>query len=108
LASEGLHTLLDIDLAFPGPAGELLKLGFNVSERTVSRYLPRIRPGRGDSPEAPARSSLRSTPGGLAAAGSAGRPGGRISSLLSQRSMPMVGRKQPKKIASALTPGDAR
>jgi hypothetical protein len=24
-----------------------LKLGFNVSERTVSRYLPRIRPGRG-------------------------------------------------------------
>jgi transposase InsO family protein len=27
--------------------GELLKLGFNVSERTVSRYLPRIRPGRG-------------------------------------------------------------
>jgi putative transposase len=27
--------------------GELAKLGFNVSERTVSRYLPRIRPGRG-------------------------------------------------------------
>jgi len=27
--------------------GELLKLGFNISERTVSRYLPRIRPGRG-------------------------------------------------------------
>lgn len=27
--------------------GELLKLGFRVSERTVSRYLPRIRPGRG-------------------------------------------------------------
>src|SRR5271166_6824684 len=26
---------------------ELLKLGFNISERTVSRYLPRIRPGRG-------------------------------------------------------------
>jgi len=27
--------------------GELAKLGFNVSERTVSRYLPRMRPGRG-------------------------------------------------------------
>ena len=27
--------------------GELLKLGFDLSERTVSRYLPRIRPGRG-------------------------------------------------------------
>ena len=27
--------------------GELLKLGFNVSERTVSRYLPHIRPPRG-------------------------------------------------------------
>jgi transposase InsO family protein len=27
--------------------GELLKLGFKVSERTVSRYLPQIRPGRG-------------------------------------------------------------
>ena len=27
--------------------GELLKLGFYLSERTVSRYLPRIRPGRG-------------------------------------------------------------
>ena len=27
--------------------GELLKLGFDISERTVSRYLPRIRPGRG-------------------------------------------------------------
>jgi transposase InsO family protein len=26
--------------------GELLKLGFNVSERTVSRYLPHIRPPR--------------------------------------------------------------
>ncbi len=27
--------------------GELLKLGFRVSERTVSRYLPRDRPGQG-------------------------------------------------------------
>ena len=27
--------------------GELLKLGFDISERTVSRYLPPIRPGRG-------------------------------------------------------------
>ena len=27
--------------------GELLKLGSDLSERTVSRYLPRIRPGRG-------------------------------------------------------------
>jgi putative transposase len=27
--------------------GELLKLGFDLSERTVSRHLPRIRPGRG-------------------------------------------------------------
>ena len=27
--------------------GELAKLGFSDSERTVSRYLPRIRPGRG-------------------------------------------------------------
>lgn len=31
----------------PRSHSELLKLGFNVSERTVSRYLPRIRPGRG-------------------------------------------------------------
>jgi transposase InsO family protein len=27
--------------------GELLKLGFDISERTVARYLPPIRPGRG-------------------------------------------------------------
>ncbi|HME71229.1 MAG TPA: integrase core domain-containing protein [Myxococcota bacterium] len=31
----------------PSIHGELAKLGFSVSERTVSRYLPRIRPGRG-------------------------------------------------------------
>jgi len=30
--------------------GELAKLGFNVSERRVSGYLPRIRPGRGTCP----------------------------------------------------------
>jgi putative transposase len=30
----------------PGIHGELAKLGFNVAERSVSRYLPRIRPGR--------------------------------------------------------------
>jgi hypothetical protein len=31
----------------PRIRGELLRLGFDLSERTVSRHLPRIRPGRG-------------------------------------------------------------
>src|SRR5579859_4447994 len=34
--------------AHPRSIGELLKLGFEVSERTVARYLRRIRPRRGD------------------------------------------------------------
>jgi hypothetical protein len=36
------------DWGAPKIHGELLKLGFEVSERTVARYLRRLRPRRGD------------------------------------------------------------
>jgi hypothetical protein len=39
----------NLDWGAPKIHGELLKLGFEVSERTVARYLRRLRPRRGDS-----------------------------------------------------------
>jgi len=52
--SEEFRTLIsqiaseNLDWGAPKIHGELLKLGFEVSERTVARYLRRLRPRRGD------------------------------------------------------------
>jgi putative transposase len=52
--SEEIRTLIrqiaseNLDWGAPKIHGELLKLGFEVSERTVARYLRRLRPRRGD------------------------------------------------------------
>jgi transposase InsO family protein len=47
LASRGLQAVLALDIASPRIHGEIQKLGLEVSERTVSRYMPR-RPANPD------------------------------------------------------------
>jgi hypothetical protein len=62
--SEEVRTLIrqttceNSDWGAPKIHGELLKLGFKVSERTVARYLRRLRPRRGDPSQQSCRREL--------------------------------------------------